>query len=253
MAEPIATPTPDALPAPPIDSTAVARRRANAVFEVILCSSVPTQVAIGLLLRVAGWPVIDRSGQLSFNYVLAISIGDMVLLIMLMIVLMRAHGESPAALWVGSRPVRREALIGLLLIPVVFFAVVILLNLLRLIAPGLHNVAQNPLEQLARTPRNAMIFGAVAIFAGGVREELQRAFLLDRFEKHLGGPIVGFFIISIGFGLGHIVQGWDAVITTGVLGAFWAVIYLRRRSSVAPMVSHAGFNALEIVRAAAMS
>ncbi len=32
------------------------------------------------------------------------------------------------------------------------------------------------------------------------------------------------------------------------LGAFWAILYLRRRSSVAPIVSHAGFNALEILR-----
>ena len=40
----------------------------------------------------------------------------------------------------------------------------------------------------------------------------------------------------------------DAVITTGLLGAFWAVVYLKRRSSVAPIVSHAGFNSLEILR-----
>jgi hypothetical protein len=30
----------------------------------------------------------------------------------------------------------------------------------------------------------------------------------------------------------------------------WAVIYLRRRSSVAPLVSHAGFNSLEVLRIA---
>jgi membrane protease YdiL (CAAX protease family) len=40
------------------------------------------------------------------------------------------------------------------------------------------------------------------------------------------------------------------VITTGVLGAFWAVLYLRRRSTVAPLVSHAGFNTLEVLRVA---
>ena len=57
-------------------------------------------------------------------------------------------------------------------------------------------------------------------------------------------------MLSVAFGLGHIVQGWDAVITTGLLGAFWAVLYLRRRSSVAPLVSHAGFNALEVLRVA---
>jgi membrane protease YdiL (CAAX protease family) len=83
-----------------------------------------------------------------------------------------------------------------------------------------------------------------------LREELQRAFLLHRFEQHLGGAWVGVIVLSIAFGLGHFVQGWDAAITTGALGAFWAVLYLRRRSSVAPVLSHAGFNSLEILRVA---
>jgi membrane protease YdiL (CAAX protease family) len=45
-------------------------------------------------------------------------------------------------------------------------------------------------------------------------------------------------------------QGWDAVVTTATLGAFWAWMYLQRRSSVAPIVSHAGFNSVEILRVA---
>jgi len=145
--------------------------------------------------------------------------------------------------------VRREVLIGIGLVPVVFLAVVILLNLLRLLFPSLHNVPTNPLEALAGdTAEQAAMFGLLAIVAGGIREELQRAFLLHRFEQHLGGARVGVIVLSTAFGLGHYVQGWDAVVTTGALGAFWAVLYLDRRSSVAPVVSHAGFNSLEILR-----
>ena len=36
----------------------------------------------------------------------------------------------------------------------------------------------------------------------------------------------------------------------GTLGAFWAVVYLRRRSSIAPIISHAGFNSIEVLRVA---
>ncbi|HVB37643.1 MAG TPA: CPBP family intramembrane glutamic endopeptidase, partial [Vicinamibacterales bacterium] len=82
--------------------------------------------------------------------------------------------------------------------------------------------------------------------AGGLREEIQRAFILRRFERYLGGPTVGIIVSSIGFGAGHIVQGWDAVVTTAALGAFWGVVYLRRRSIAAPVVSHAGFDLLQI-------
>jgi membrane protease YdiL (CAAX protease family) len=227
------------------------RARIGAFFEVLLCSSVPTQVALTAILQWAGWNAVDETGQLSLPFVLTLSLADTVLLIVLMVLLMRAHGESASALWLGDGSLKKEAVLGVLLIPVVFVMVVVLLNVLRLTAPWLHNVETNPLESLASGgAMNATMFALVAIFAGGVREELQRAFLLHRFEQHLGGAWVGVIVLSLAFGLGHYVQGWDAVITTGTLGAFWAVLYLRRRSSVAPVVSHAGFNSLEILRVA---
>ena len=235
---------------PKIGSAQVFQRRVTAILEILLCSSVPTQLLLTGILGLMGMPPTDASGRLSLPFVLALSIGDTILLIALMVILTRAHGETVSGLWLGPRPIRREIVYGLLLIPVVFLLVVGLLNALRAFAPWLHNVPTNPLEQLASTPGQAALFAIVAIFAGGVREELQRAFLLRRFEQHLGGALVGVIVLSIGFGLGHIVQGWDAVLVTGVLGAFWAAVYLRRRSSVAPMVSHAGFNSLEVLRVA---
>jgi len=224
--------------------------RMTAIAEILVCSSVPTQVLIASILRMAGWMPFDEAGQLSLPFVVALSIADTAVLVGLMVALTVAHGERVSELWLGNRPVRREAIIGALLIPVVFFLVVVLLNVLMAVAPWLHNVPTNPLEQMAGTAGGAALLAIVAILAGGVREELQRAFLLRRFEQHLGGAAAGVVVLSVAFGLGHNVQGWDAVITTGLLGAFWAVLYLRRRSTVAPLVSHAGFNALEVLRAA---
>ena len=88
----------------------------------------------------------------------------------------------------------------------------------------------------------------MALVAGGIREEMQRAFLLTRFEQHLGGAHVGLLVTSVAFGLGHLIQGFDAALATGILGLLWGALYLWRRSAVAPMVSHAGFNSLEIAR-----
>ena len=224
------------------------RDRLIAVGEILACSSVPTQFLISYLLPFAGLPATDAAGQLSLPFVLVLSLTDTCVLIALMVAFTRMHRESVRELWIGHRPPGREALVGVLLVPPIFFAVALLLNLLRLVAPWLHNVPQNPLEQLAGTPGEAAMFALVAIFAGGLREELQRAFLLRRFERHLGGPSVGVIVLSVAFGLGHVVQGWDAAITTGALGAFWAILYLQRRSAIAPVVSHAGFNTAEIVR-----
>jgi membrane protease YdiL (CAAX protease family) len=52
---------------------------------------------------------------------------------------------------------------------------------------------------------------------------------------------------SAAFGAGHFEQGLDAVIATGLIGAFWGVLYLRRRSVMAPVISHAGFNSLQVL------
>lgn len=237
------------LPASPNPGLTGVQRRMVAVFEIVLCSSVPTQLVLGYVLALGGWSATTASGALSLPYVLTLSLADTLVLIVLMVSLMHAHGEDAASLWVGERSVRREALIGIALVPAIFISVVVLLNALRLLFPSLHNVPANPLEALAGdSAEEAAMFGLLAIVAGGVREELQRAFLLHRFEQHLGGAKVGVVVLSTAFGLGHYVQGWDAVVTTGVLGAFWAVLFLDRRSSVAPVVSHAGFNSLEILR-----
>jgi membrane protease YdiL (CAAX protease family) len=224
--------------------------RVRAIAEILLCSSVPTQLLIASALRLAGWTAFDEAGQLSLPFVFTLSVVDTLVLVALMAALTAARGERVSALWWGNRPIGKEIALGAMLIPVVFLMVVVLLNLLMALAPWLHNVPTNPLEQMAGTASGAALLAIVAILAGGVREELQRAFLLRRFEEHLGGPMVGLVVLSIAFGLGHIVQGLDAVITTGLLGAFWAALYLRRRSVVAPVVSHAGFNTLEVLRVA---
>jgi uncharacterized protein len=227
-----------------------AQRRLTAIVEIVICSSLPTQLLLTVGPVAMGMSPVGPDGVLALPFIVTLSMLDTMLLVGLMVMFTRLHGETVRELWLGDRPIGKEMLYGILLIPAVFLMVVVLLNVLRLTAPWLHNVPENPLEQLARTPGGAVAFALVAIVAGGVREELQRAFLLRRFERHLGGAAVGVIVLSAAFGLGHIVQGWDAVITTGALGAFWAILYLRRRSVIAPMVSHSGFNTLEIVRVA---
>jgi membrane protease YdiL (CAAX protease family) len=109
-------------------------------------------------------------------------------------------------------------------------------------------VPDNPLEGLVGKGANMWLFLVVVIVAGGVREELQRAFLLHRFRGDLGQPWLGLLIASISFGMGHTLQGLDAAIITGVLGFVWGALYLKRDSAIAPMVSHSLFNSAELLR-----
>ena len=228
----------------------IARQRLVAVVELILCSSIPTQILLQGLMIGLGWKPRTEDGGLSLSFVVTMSLADTVVLIALMVALTRARGESVSALWLGQRSVWKEALLGVSLVPSIFLMVVVILTSVRLFAPVLHNVETNPLEEMATGGlMNAAAFGVVGILAGGVREELQRAFMLRRFE-YFGGVNVGVVVLSIAFGLGHVVQGWDAAVTTGALGFVWAVMYLWRRSSIAPLVSHAGFNSIDVLRIA---
>ena len=218
-----------------------------AAIEVVLCSDVLTQIALGGTLGAFGYQPFVQ-GRLSVGYVVALSLADTILLIGLILLMLYAHGERPREVLFGRRPILLEIAFGLpLILAALALAVAVLLTIQRL-APSLHTVPNNPLQELLRSPRDAWLFALVVVAAGGLREEIQRAFLLHRFEVWLGGPTVGVVVTSAAFGAGHMLQGVDAAVTTGLLGAFWGMIYLRRRSSVAPIVSHAGFDLVQILQ-----
>jgi membrane protease YdiL (CAAX protease family) len=187
-------------------------------------------------------------GALSPRFIVALSMLDTLLVIGMIFFFLRAHGERASEVLLGSRPVPREILAGLVLLPVMFILVLVVLGTILTITPELHNVPRNPLEDLLQSRRDAIVFGVVATIAGGVREEIQRGFILHRFDRYLGGGALGLILFSAVFGLGHIDQGYDVAIATGILGGIWGLVYLLRRSVIAPMVSHAGFNLSQLVK-----
>ena len=222
--------------------------RIVALIEVLLCSDIVTQFAIGATLNALGYHARTPNGQLSVAYFVVLSLGDAVLLIGLILALLYAHAERPREVLLGPGRVVAEGVFGLWLIPLTLVIELIVILTVRRFAPSLHNVELSPLQGLVGSPRDAWWFALVVLVAGGIREEIQRAFLLHRFEMWLGGGTVGLVATSVAFGAGHFnLQGVDAGIATGLLGAFWAFVYLRRRSAIAPMVSHAGFDLLQIV------
>ena len=216
--------------------------------EILLCSGYPTQIAIGGALMAIGLSPGASPQMLSPRFVFALSLLDTVVLLSLIIFLLRRRGERPMEVFFGRKPAAPEAAFGVLSVPFVFTIVIVLMVSIMRFVPQLHNVPKNPLENFLGTEAGIVMFLFVAIVAGGVREELQRAFLLHRFKTDLGQPWMGLLIASISFGLGHTMQGNDAAIVTGVLGAIWGAMYLIRGSALASMVSHSLFNSGELLR-----
>jgi membrane protease YdiL (CAAX protease family) len=221
--------------------------RLVALLEVLICSDFPTQLALGATVAALGYKPFGATGQLQVAYVVGLSLVDAVVLVGLIVLFLYSHGESPGEVLFGRRRIGDEIAYGIPLMLTALVAGIGGLLAIQYLWPWLHSVQQNPLEGLLSSRRDAWLFGLVVLVAGGVREEIQRAFLLHRFEVWLGGSTVGVAVTSAAFGAGHLLQGYDAAIVTGLLGAFWGVIYLRRRSVVAPMVSHAGFDLVQIL------
>ena len=222
--------------------------RVSAALECILCSGFPTQIALIIILSAFGLSLQGAQGGINPRFLFTLSLLDAAIVIGLTVFFLRAHGESVRDVLIGRRKIVREVLVGIAIVPLVFAIVVLVLTLVLTYAPWLHNVPRNPLEDMLGTRIDAAIFAVVVMIAGGVREEVQRGFIVHRFGQYLGGGGTGVVIHSVLFGLGHYEQGYDAAIATGLLGLFWGAIYLRRGSIVAPVVSHAVFNLAQILK-----
>ena len=214
--------------------------------EIVLCSGYPTQLLIsGVLIALGFDPSPD--GKLSGSFVFALATIDTALLLAIIVACLLRRGERPRRVWFGDAPPAFEAIAGVFTTPFVIALVIALTLIIRTIAPGLHNVPDNPLEGLLGERGNLWTFLFVVIVAGGIREELQRGFLLHRFKEDLGQPWMGLLITSVSFGMGHTLQGYDAALITGALGALWGAMFLTRGSALAPLVSHSLFNAGQLV------
>lgn len=235
-----------------------------AILQAILVCGIPTQVVVFILLWL-GFGIEPFENQNSLNisleFLATLMLVDTALVAILIRVFLIMSGEESRDVFLGRRKLLGEIVGGLLLVPVAFAAVTGLVLLFRLVAPWMQNVQQSPLDAFMRTPFDAAIFFVVVVLAGGVREELQRAFILHRADHchfyfvvggrrfHLGGIRQGLALFSIAFGLLHVDQGYDVAAAIGLLGLFWGVLYVRRRSAVMGMVNHACFNGAQVAQA----
>lgn len=100
----------------------------------------------------------------------------------------------------------------------------------------------NPLLERIKTPLDLVSFLVAGVYAGGVKEEVQRSFILLRFEERLGGIYPGLLIWSAVFGLGHYEQGWSSAFSAGILGLIFGGVFIWKRNLFASVSIHAVYN-----------
>lgn len=252
---PGALPLTDSPGAPPIllHRSLLLPRWFAALQTVLVCGMLPTQLFVAaILVLLLDVPILEADGSISLQFFATLSLFDTALVALLIRVFLIFSGEESRDVFLGRRPIWGELWRGLVMVPVVLVGVTAIVLGLRAVAPWLHTVKESPIAAFMQNPYDAAIFLIVVVLAGGVREELQRAFFLHRFRHILGNMRFGLVFAlsgySILFGVMHFDQGIDVAIAVGSLGLLWGILYVKRRSAVMPMVNHASFNAAQVAQ-----
>lgn len=238
-------------PLQPVTPARVRLPRWFAAIQVILTCGIPSQIiSAAIVLVLLQIDLLSPEGLeriFSLEFVAVTQLVDTALVAMMIRVFLELSGEDSRTVFLGRRSLLKDTFKGLALVPVILLGVGGLVSLIRAVAPWMHTVKESPIEAYMQNPFDASIFLVVVVLGGGIKEELIRAFVLHRFDQGLGGIRLGLVLFSILFGVLHFDQGWDVALAIGLLGLFWGVLYVRRRSAWMNMVSHAGFNAANVL------
>lgn len=91
---------------------------------------------------------------------------------------------------------------------------------------------------------NIVVWILLTVFMGGFIEELQRLFIITRFERCFGivGIVIALVMESLLQGAGHAYQGPERVIIYIFVGCAFGLVYLRKRSAIEAMTCHAVYD-----------
>lgn len=178
-----------------------------------------------------------RTGNLNFQFVAVSTIARDLSLLSLVLYLLWRNGESFRSLGWNFNKWRKEILFGLALFGPVFFGAGLLDNLLQqagIPAPA----TPTPAFFKVQGPGEIVLAFFLVVIVALVEETIFRGYLLLRFQAVAPYPFKAALLSSAIFALGHGYEGTSGVITVGMLGLVFALVYLWRGSLVAPVVMH---------------
>jgi uncharacterized protein len=217
--------------------------RLQALLEVVLLSGLFSSFLAALPFALSGAKNsnLTRDAATLAGYLVL----EATISLVIIVVVLRSHGESVADLGLRPRNLLSHAAVGILVVPMLFLVNGVVALMFRRYFPSLL-MDRNPLLDSIRSGGDLFLLNAAALYAGGLKEELQRAFILNRFSRHLGGAGIGLVLWSVAFGVGHYLQGIPGVVAATVFGFFFGLLYLARRNLAAPIVAHAVYDTLAL-------
>lgn len=147
------------------------------------------------------------------------------------------NGEAWASIGWTRRRWGKEALVGVgLFIPATVAASLLAALLAALGVPEPPTTVPEILR--VEGPGEVALAVVLVVVVAFSEEILFRGYLLLRLRPITGSTTAAVLLSSFVFALGHGYQGVTGVIAVGALGVIFALVYLWRRSLVAPIVMH---------------
>lgn len=219
--------------------------RFQALFEIILVSGLVSSFLAALPFS---WILGRKIGLLTSDarLVSVFLLLESAVTFLLLMILLKARGEGISDLGWRIKQWKFNVLLGFALVPLLFLINAGVSFFFRTYLPKYY-IEQNPLIEMIHTPQELVLFAFAALVAGGIKEELQRAFILNHFRRYLGGVAVGLVLWSVAFGAGHYVQGVQGVFLATVYGLIFGYIYIVRRNLIPPVAAHGAYDVLALI------
>jgi membrane protease YdiL (CAAX protease family) len=198
------------------------------------------EVAVFLFLIVPSLVLslfVVQQGGLSFVLTAVSTIFRDLGLVSLIVFFLWRNGEPLTRIGWTSRNAWQEALLGIGLFIPTFFVAGLFEQLLR--AVGLSSPAAPLPAFLTATGPAQLVLASILVVVVAVAEEtIFRGYLILRFGAVLQSVPAAIALSAVIFSLGHGYEGGAGVVTVGLIGVIFALVYVWRRSLVAPVTMH---------------
>lgn len=175
-------------------------------------------------------------GDISFIKVAAASIVRDIGLVLLVLYFVWRNKESHRAIGLRAGNLSGEIMVGILLFIPLYLLLVLLEYIARL--AGLETPGGAPAFLIPSGLEETLVAYVLLVVVAFSEEVLFRGYLIRRFHAVTNSKVAAVLLSSGIFAFGHVYEGGTGVLVVGILGVFFAVVYLWRGSLIAPIVLH---------------
>jgi membrane protease YdiL (CAAX protease family) len=187
-----------------------------------------------------------KQGALSFEIVAWATILRDAALVCLILYFLWQNGEPAERIGWSFEHSWKEFAVGLALFIPLYFGAGLLEDVLQ--KAGLSLPATPVPSYMLPGDIPKLVLAVFLVTVVGVAEEtIFRGYLIMRFQDLNTGAPTAIVLSAFIFSIGHGYEGTAGVITVGVMGLAFALVYLWRRSLVAPMIMHCFVDFVSIV------